>query len=264
MTARQVELVIRRDGHPERRMVLAVGPVVVGRAEDNDIVLSEIGVSRRHARIVVEEDGVFVEDMGSGNGTWFRGNRVTRQAVADGDEVVIDPFTLGFTVSGGDNTAEVTNGGGDATVLLGGALVAHARLDVVSAHTMARRSFELLPGGSLSLGRSERADIVLPEPAASRLHADVGETAGSYWVRDRGSSNGTWVNGQRVREKVLVDGDRVRIGTVEFTFVAPPVVHAEEPSDHTEAFDAVMFTAAIAAPSAPPANLAPPPPPRAA
>jgi pSer/pThr/pTyr-binding forkhead associated (FHA) protein/tetratricopeptide (TPR) repeat protein len=256
MLARQVELVIRRDGHPERRMVLVPGTVVLGRADDNDVVLSDIGVSRRHARIVVEESGVVVEDMGSGNGTIHQGKRITRLPVNDGDEVMIDPFTLGFYLSGGDTTAEVT-AGGDATVLVGGLAPSFARLELVSAHRMDPRTFDIPPGGTLTLGRSEKASIVLPEPAASRLHADVGETAGSYWVRDRGSSNGTWVNGRRIREKVLADGDRVRIGTVEMAFVAAQAPAIEEHSDRTEAFDAVMFTSGMPAPDlAPPPNLA--------
>ncbi len=261
MLARQVELVIRREGHPERRMVLSAGAVVVGRADDNDIVLSEIGVSRRHARIAVEDESVVVEDMGSGNGTWHQGKRVTRHVVGDGDEVVIDPFTLGFHVGGGaDHTAEVT-AGRDATVIMGGFPDIQARLELLSAHPMAQRSYAVPAGGALTLGRSEKAGIVLPEPAASRLHADIGETAGSYWIRDRGSSNGTWVNGIRIREKVLINGDRVRIGTVEFGFVAPPVPVAEETGDHTENFDAVMFTAALPPSEQLTSNLVHPPPP---
>ncbi len=239
MQARQFELVIRRVGHPERRLVLVPGSVMLGRADDNDIVLSEIGVSRRHARIVVDEQGVLVEDNGSGNGLFFRGKRVTHQQVGDGDEIMIDPFTLGFHVHGGDTTAEVP-GGHDATVVMGGSAPVTGRLELTSVHRMARTDFPIPTGAVLTLGRSERADIVLPEPAASRLHADLGETGGAYWIRDRSSSNGTWVNGRRVREQVLESGDRVRIGAVEFKFIgngAPPI---DEPGDRTEAFDGVM------------------------
>ena len=60
---------MRRSGHPERRVSLDLGVSHFGRADDNDVVLSDIGVSRRHARVVVRQDGVFVEDLGSGNGT---------------------------------------------------------------------------------------------------------------------------------------------------------------------------------------------------
>lgn len=257
MSPRQVELVIRRDGHPERRVALAPGAVVIGRADDNDVVLSDIGVSRRHARIIVEGDAVHVEDMGSGNGTWFRGERVERQLVDDGDEVVIDPFVLGFSVNGGDATGEVT-AGADATVVLGGLAEGSAKLTIVLPHAGSQQVYELAPGGSRTLGRSEKADIVLPEPVASRLHCDLGETAGIWWLRDRDSANGTFVNGARVREKVLADGDRIRIGSVEMRFSTPsaPELELEEPGEHTEAFDAVMFTAAVIDPAASAPNLA--------
>jgi hypothetical protein len=69
LSSRQVELVVRRSGQPEWRRVLAQGVTQMGRAEDNDLVLPDIGVSRRHARIVVDRDEVRIEDLGSGNGT---------------------------------------------------------------------------------------------------------------------------------------------------------------------------------------------------
>ena len=47
MPIRQVELVVRRPGHPERRLILGVGTIHLGRGEDNEIVLPDIGVSRR-------------------------------------------------------------------------------------------------------------------------------------------------------------------------------------------------------------------------
>ena len=71
----QVELVLRRPGYPERRMLLSPGVTQIGRAEDNDIVLSDVGVSRRHARIEVGEAGVRITDIGSGNGIFYRGSR---------------------------------------------------------------------------------------------------------------------------------------------------------------------------------------------
>ena len=94
MNTGHVAVVVRRPGQPERRVSVGLGVAHLGRAEDNDIVLTDIGVSRRHARLVVQESGVTIEDLGSGNGTYFRGSRVNRQPVRDGDEFLIDPFRL--------------------------------------------------------------------------------------------------------------------------------------------------------------------------
>ena len=52
------------------------GDVSVGRSTDCDLVVSEGQPSRQHARITVEADGVFVEDLDSTNGTFINGNRI--------------------------------------------------------------------------------------------------------------------------------------------------------------------------------------------
>lgn len=74
-------------------------------------------------------------------------------------------------------------------------------------------SFEL-SGGSQSIGR-QASDILLEQDSqVSRNHASIETGAdGLATLRDNGSTNGTWVNGQRVSEIVLAPGDELRIGT---------------------------------------------------
>src|SRR5512134_2330622 len=68
--------------------------------------------------------------------------------------------------------------------------------------------------GELVLGREQgSADVVLTDPGISRRHAAVRAAAGRISVTDLGSSNGTFVNGARVRgEAELADGDEIQIG----------------------------------------------------
>ena len=80
-----VEMIIRQPGHPDRVVRLQEGATRLGRSEDCEIVLSDVGVSRRHARLLVARDQVQVEDLGSGNGTYYRGRRVEREVLHDGD-----------------------------------------------------------------------------------------------------------------------------------------------------------------------------------
>jgi pSer/pThr/pTyr-binding forkhead associated (FHA) protein len=73
----------------------------------------------------------------------------------------------------------------------------------------------VLGGRPLRIGRSPRSDLVLlREPTVSTEHATVWLEAGKAHIRDLGSRNGTWVNGTRVREALLHDGDKIDIGTV--------------------------------------------------
>ena len=81
-----------------------------------------------------------------------------------------------------------------------------------------------LLGALTTLGRDEGADVVLDDPGISRRHSEIRVTNdGPHLVtsiRDLGSTNGTFVNGDRVTSQRLQDGDRVTIGRTSATFRA--------------------------------------------
>lgn len=68
------------------------------------------------------------------------------------------------------------------------------------------------------IGRAEDNDLVLADPRASRFHAEVEHAPAGYIVRDLESTNGTTVNGRKVRERLLEGGDRLVIGETELRF----------------------------------------------
>ncbi len=68
----------------------------------------------------------------------------------------------------------------------------------------------------LTLGRTPgRAEIVLPDPEVSGLHARIARNGGPPILIDAGSTNGTWINEERIAERALQAGDRVRLGGVQ-------------------------------------------------
>ena len=75
-----------------------------------------------------------------------------------------------------------------------------------------------LPRTVLSIGRDPSNDLVLPDAMVSRRHAVVEWRGGQFFIRDCNSSNGSLVNGDRVRERGLRDGDLVAIGTARLLF----------------------------------------------
>jgi DNA-binding winged helix-turn-helix (wHTH) protein len=92
-----------------RRYPLSIGEHVVGRDPDVGICLDASTVSRRHARLVVAADGVFLEDVGSKNGTFRGAERVTSPTqLADGDTIRIGSLVLTFHASGLMSTATQT------------------------------------------------------------------------------------------------------------------------------------------------------------
>ncbi|MBP7587448.1 MAG: FHA domain-containing protein [Thermoanaerobaculia bacterium] len=66
------------------------------------------------------------------------------------------------------------------------------------------------------IGRTPENQIRIYKPAVSRRHAQITETDAGWLLRDLSSENGTYVNGQRVTERLLADGDRVQFGTSRF------------------------------------------------
>jgi len=79
-------------------------------------------------------------------------------------------------------------------------------------------TFRVAPGGVKTLGRAVRADFIVDAPLVSRVHCRFTATeAGELAVEDLKSTNGTFVNDQRVKRSGLKAGDRVRIGRVELT-----------------------------------------------
>ena len=71
------------------------------------------------------------------------------------------------------------------------------------------------------LGRSDECDLPIVSTRISRRHAEILREAGAYRVRDLASTNGTFVNGQKIEVAHLVDGDLLVIADVEFSFHVP-------------------------------------------
>src|SRR5438128_301483 len=79
-----------------------------------------------------------------------------------------------------------------------------------------------LPSQMVSIGRAPDNDVVVGDPATSGHHGRIEVRAGSFWISDLGSTNGTLVNGEPVIEKQLSDNDAIAIGqsTLRFTLEA--------------------------------------------
>tara|TARA_B100000214_G_C23959730_1_gene624625 strand:+ start:420 stop:1079 length:660 start_codon:yes stop_codon:yes gene_type:complete len=71
-----------------------------------------------------------------------------------------------------------------------------------------------------TLGRHSDSDIVLQEKAASRYHAEIHRKDDEIFFIDKESTNGTYINGQKISEHKLINGDQIRIGKTTFLFMS--------------------------------------------
>jgi len=102
--------------------------------------------------------------------------------------------------------------------------------------------YRLVAADENLLGRDWQCRVVLNDPQCSRIHARIFTKEEGWWVEDRQSSNGTYVNGQRVKEARLADGNEVRLGSCSFTFVDNLIEESEaERSDDTNATNQTLI-----------------------
>jgi DNA-binding SARP family transcriptional activator len=102
-------------------------------------------------------------------------------------------------------------GDAESTALRSSVLVTSAVLELPDRVVPLERSIT-------TIGRLPDQDLVLDDVGVSRRHAEIRRHGGSYRLVDAGSANGTVVNGSRIAEHALVDGDVIRVGDVEMTF----------------------------------------------
>ena len=204
-------LVIRWPGGGTEEHPLTPGPserlgrsdlaVTVGRAPDNDIVLNFPTVSSHHLRLDVSSSEVEVTDRRSTNGTMLKG----RMIAPDTPQV----WQPGEIVRLGD-----LHGNSISMVLEGGA--------TPSLHTYPLGMHRLARVSDIVIGRDPASQITLEHPAVSRRHAQIsrrGGGDGERAIRDLGSVNGTFVNGQRVTDWTpLRMGDVIQLGPYRLVY----------------------------------------------
>jgi pSer/pThr/pTyr-binding forkhead associated (FHA) protein len=89
------------------------------------------------------------------------------------------------------------------------------------------------------VGRKEDCDLRLEHKSVSKLHCVIVKTDGLLLLRDLGSTNGTRVNGTRVRRAALLPNDQVGIAHFKFrVFLGPDEEAPAQPHEHTQALDA--------------------------
>jgi predicted component of type VI protein secretion system len=87
--------------------------------------------------------------------------------------------------------------------------------------------------GEVALGRSRECEVRLPDADTSRRHAKIVCSGGRFVLHDLGSTNGTFVNGERIEQRELAPGDRLQIGANAVTFCQVSG-GLDQPDDHAQ------------------------------
>jgi pSer/pThr/pTyr-binding forkhead associated (FHA) protein len=210
------------------------GGLTIGRDPESALVIRGKDVSRRHAAIGASIQGYVLRDL-STNGTYLNGRRVDgsqvlgmRDVIRIGDEQFRfeadpasyepsaelrgrDPAMPTETPAHASLTEPPTEPRPQAVRVL-------ATLEVINRGALHGTRFRV-ERPVIHLGRGPRNDVHLPHTSVSESHATLTHRKGTWVVVDRGSTNGTYVNGQRVvGECPLPDNCALRTGTVTMRF----------------------------------------------
>ena len=207
----QLTLVIV-EGREAGRELPVGSTTLVGRDPGADLVISDSEVSSRHASFAPADGGITVEDLGSTNGTFVNGQRVTGS----------QPLRAGDRIQFGGTIVEVRAPTAAAPppgqVVSAPAVTRVRRIPTIPVLAFVggpRAGTEIPVGGQIVLGRDPgAADVVLEDdPEISRRHCTFSPAGAGLTVEDLGSTNGTFVNGRRVTGTVPVNaGDNVAAG----------------------------------------------------
>jgi ABC-type multidrug transport system ATPase subunit len=185
--------------------------VVIGRDVRADVRILHPGVSRSHV-VLRYLDGHWVAvDDNSFNGMFVGQRRVSSVNIGDRQTIHVgDPdgplltFELGPVPQPDDRPT-----------------------------TRLQRQDEPETVVSTRIGRAFGNDVVIPDMLASSHHATLVSTPRGMRIQDAGSANGTFVNGEAVKDAVLQDDDVVTIGNVDFVFTGNDLVRRSPPATKT-------------------------------
>jgi pSer/pThr/pTyr-binding forkhead associated (FHA) protein len=194
--------------------------VTMGRAEENPVGLfGDTAVQQRHA--VIERKGAeyTIRNLAVQDGTFVNGARIETAALHDGDQIRIGGYQLGFHLRQGASPSTSRAPVSPGSVVVTSSTAAGSASGPYLIDGSGQR-FALRAGAPTRLGRALDNDIVVNHSSVSRHHASIEAVNGAFELRDLQSQNGTWVGEDRVTQKAIADGDRIKLGQAPFTFRA--------------------------------------------
>jgi ABC-type multidrug transport system ATPase subunit/pSer/pThr/pTyr-binding forkhead associated (FHA) protein len=221
--------VIIHEGRNEGRSRYPLNkPVItIGREPGNDITIPAGVVSRQHAEITQQGTTFQITDKNSVNGIYFQGHPIHQKPLVHGDVFRIGDLN-------GTLVTLVFDSGSGASLdqPIQPAMLQHALPGAGQAGA---------PGGGVTIGRAPGNTILLDHPVVSRQHAELvfDARANVYTLADKGSTSGTYVNGQRISGRVrLAPGNEVRIGPYRFVFDGTQLTQFDESNNiRVDAYD---------------------------
>ncbi|MCB0020790.1 MAG: FHA domain-containing protein, partial [Anaerolineales bacterium] len=235
------QLIMKAGPQPGQIYPLTKRVTVIGRDPAADIAINANFISRRHMRVGVQNDVVFIEDLGSSNGTYVNGKRIPSKQVVvleHGDQLGVGP-EVSFLVEAPAPQAEPAHtmiyqpaeaaphtmlmatppeNDDDLLTQIGEAVPPLAADEMhppqlVVTVAGAEPKLYTLTADRLSIGRAKDNDIVIDSPFVSRQHAELRRMVGGYQLIPGETTNPIQIEGRAIVDSVTLHDDaKLRIG----------------------------------------------------
>lgn len=230
------KIINRRTGG-EDRIKLEKDSIVLGRQAGVDILLDSKTVSRKHAEVLKIDEDHFIVDLESGNGTFLNGRKLKpneKALLKNSDIIRIEEFEIRptFPTKKEVEPEENTDAGILDIRILKKVLSAidadrFPSLEILTPPHEGKRILFSDDIDELVIGRDKGLALSIDSSTISRRHAILKKKWGGITISDNKSKNGVFVNGIKVEERILKDGDIILVGEVKLAFHNPHEIDLE-------------------------------------
>lgn len=169
--------------------------LTVGRSSSCHIVINNPNISSSHARFIIEDNSVTLEDSNSTNGTYVDGEKITSKIVTKDNQIT---FSKNYVFDWNTLEPFIKLSSGE-----------------IPARTEERLKTRIVQEKNvISIGRTSDNDLVINNIKVSRKHAQLEKKGDEWFLEDLDSSNGTYINGSKIKRERVTPKDVITIGGV--------------------------------------------------
>lgn len=225
------EIIVKYDDKVIERIVTEKKRISIGRTNENDIVLENRGVSRKHALIEFNNNAAVVIDNESLNGTFVNNRKISEEVLRDEDVITIGKYSL---IYNSESNADADEGANfDGTMVL--RTKQQKKLledDKIEREMINKYGGSLLVGEEnanfsefpidrdvITIGKAKFVHIKVKGWFVSGIQAKIVQENNTYSLVNLGKKSKTKLNGEVIDRAILKNGDLITIGQSTYKFV---------------------------------------------
>jgi pSer/pThr/pTyr-binding forkhead associated (FHA) protein len=224
------EIIVKFEDKVIEKFITEKKRITIGRTPDNDIVLDNRGVSRRHAQIEFGENQAVIIDNESLNGTFVNSRRVSEELLKDNDTINIGKYALMFhsAIERSSSPFEM-----DGTMVLqtrkqrellakdhrNRELTSKVGSSLLLGEAGADFDQYAIDRNVITIGKSSMANVKAKGMLVSKIQAKIVNEPEGFWVVNLGRKGKTRVNGEEIERHLLKNDDIIQVGKTVYRFV---------------------------------------------